>query len=86
MVVGESGTELWPSVWRAEGENTGFTVTNGCRDLGSGQGGSCLTPVLSVPLYPQDEYDDIVVHSGRSQNQLPPSPASKPLPDDPNPA
>ncbi|XP_059132643.1 NF-kappa-B inhibitor beta isoform X2 [Peromyscus eremicus] len=33
-----------------------------------------------------DEYDDIVVHSGRSQNRLPPSPASKPLPDDPNPA
>ncbi|KAB0391228.1 hypothetical protein E2I00_008850, partial [Balaenoptera physalus] len=30
-----------------------------------------------------DEYDDIVVHSGRSPNQLPPTPASKPLPDDP---
>ncbi|XP_002927437.2 NF-kappa-B inhibitor beta isoform X1 [Ailuropoda melanoleuca] len=30
-----------------------------------------------------DEYDDIVVHSGRSQNRLPPTPASKPLPDDP---
>ncbi|ERE49990.1 NF-kappa-B inhibitor beta-like protein, partial [Cricetulus griseus] len=33
-----------------------------------------------------DEYDDIVVHSGRSQNWLPPSPAPKPLPDDSNPA
>ncbi|XP_021059827.1 NF-kappa-B inhibitor beta [Mus pahari] len=33
-----------------------------------------------------DEYDDIVVHSGRSQNRPPPSPASKPLPEDPNPA
>ncbi|XP_057618316.1 NF-kappa-B inhibitor beta [Chionomys nivalis] len=32
-----------------------------------------------------DEYDDIVVHSGRSRNRLPPSPAPKPLPDDPNP-
>ncbi|XP_062966926.1 NF-kappa-B inhibitor beta [Cynocephalus volans] len=32
-----------------------------------------------------DEYDDIVVHSGRSQNQLPPTPASKPLPDNPKP-
>ncbi|XP_025865879.1 NF-kappa-B inhibitor beta [Vulpes vulpes] len=30
-----------------------------------------------------DEYDDIVVHSGRSQSRLPPTPASKPLPDDP---
>ncbi|KAM7059103.1 NF-kappa-B inhibitor beta [Molossus nigricans] len=30
-----------------------------------------------------DEYDDIVVHSGRSPNWLPPAPASKPLPDDP---
>nr|XP_023505451.1 NF-kappa-B inhibitor beta isoform X2 [Equus caballus] len=30
-----------------------------------------------------DEYDDIVVHRGRSQNPLPPAPASKPLPDDP---
>ncbi|XP_003420876.1 NF-kappa-B inhibitor beta [Loxodonta africana] len=30
-----------------------------------------------------DEYDDIVVHSGRSQDQLPPTPASSPLPDDP---
>ncbi|XP_006068750.4 NF-kappa-B inhibitor beta [Bubalus bubalis] len=30
-----------------------------------------------------DEYDDIVVHSGRSPNQLPPTPASKLLPDDP---
>ncbi|VFV34926.1 nf-kappa-b inhibitor beta isoform 1 [Lynx pardinus] len=30
-----------------------------------------------------DEYDDIVVHSGRGQNRLPPTPASKPLPDDP---
>lgn len=30
-----------------------------------------------------DEYDDIVVHSARSPNQLPPTPASKPLPDDP---
>uniref|UniRef100_A0AC11DBP0 NFKB inhibitor beta n=1 Tax=Ovis aries TaxID=9940 RepID=A0AC11DBP0_SHEEP len=30
-----------------------------------------------------DEYDDIVVHSGRSPSQLPPTPASKPLPDDP---
>lgn len=33
-----------------------------------------------------DEYDDIVVHSRRSQNRPPPSPAAKPLPDDPNPA
>ncbi|EGV93028.1 NF-kappa-B inhibitor beta [Cricetulus griseus] len=33
-----------------------------------------------------DEYDDIVVHSGRIQNWLPPSPAPKPLPDDSNPA
>ncbi|XP_025223760.1 NF-kappa-B inhibitor beta isoform X1 [Theropithecus gelada] len=32
-----------------------------------------------------DEYDDIVVHSGRSQTRLPPTPASKPLPDDPGP-
>uniref|UniRef100_G1RWX7 Uncharacterized protein n=1 Tax=Nomascus leucogenys TaxID=61853 RepID=G1RWX7_NOMLE len=32
-----------------------------------------------------DEYDDIVVHSGRSQTWLPPTPASKPLPDDPGP-
>uniref|UniRef100_A0A8C9NYN4 NF-kappa-B inhibitor alpha n=1 Tax=Spermophilus dauricus TaxID=99837 RepID=A0A8C9NYN4_SPEDA len=32
-----------------------------------------------------DEYDDIVVHSGRGQNRPPPTPASKPLPDDPNP-
>ncbi|KAF0876418.1 NF-kappa-B inhibitor beta [Crocuta crocuta] len=30
-----------------------------------------------------DEYDDIVVHSGRSQNRPPPTPASKRLPDDP---
>ncbi|XP_007953715.1 NF-kappa-B inhibitor beta [Orycteropus afer afer] len=30
-----------------------------------------------------DEYDDIVVHSGRSQDQLPLTPASNPLPDDP---
>ncbi|XP_021556719.1 NF-kappa-B inhibitor beta isoform X2 [Neomonachus schauinslandi] len=30
-----------------------------------------------------DEYDDIVVHSGWGQNRLPPTPASKPLPDDP---
>lgn len=30
-----------------------------------------------------DEYDDIVVHSGQSPNRLPPTPASKPLPDDP---
>nr|XP_004670489.1 NF-kappa-B inhibitor beta [Jaculus jaculus] len=33
-----------------------------------------------------DEYDDIIVHSGRSQNQLPPTLASKRLPDDPDPA
>uniref|UniRef100_A0A8C6RZ45 Nuclear factor of kappa light polypeptide gene enhancer in B cells inhibitor, beta n=1 Tax=Nannospalax galili TaxID=1026970 RepID=A0A8C6RZ45_NANGA len=33
-----------------------------------------------------EEYDDIVVHSGRSQNRLPPLQASKPLPDDPDPA
>ncbi|XP_030859740.1 NF-kappa-B inhibitor beta isoform X5 [Gorilla gorilla gorilla] len=32
-----------------------------------------------------DEYDDIVVHSSRSQTRLPPTPASKPLPDDPGP-
>ncbi|XP_037586630.1 NF-kappa-B inhibitor beta isoform X3 [Cebus imitator] len=32
-----------------------------------------------------DEYDDIVVHSGCSQTRLPPTPASKPLPDDPGP-
>ncbi|XP_010631139.1 NF-kappa-B inhibitor beta isoform X2 [Fukomys damarensis] len=32
-----------------------------------------------------DEYDDIVVHSGRSQSRLPPAPASTPLPDDPDP-
>ncbi|KAI2590870.1 NFKB inhibitor beta [Homo sapiens] len=32
-----------------------------------------------------DEYDDIVVHSSRSQTRLPPTPASKPLPDDPRP-
>ncbi|XP_003467300.2 NF-kappa-B inhibitor beta isoform X1 [Cavia porcellus] len=32
-----------------------------------------------------DEYDDIVVHSGRSQSKLPPAPASTPLPDDPDP-
>ncbi|XP_069313179.1 NF-kappa-B inhibitor beta isoform X2 [Eulemur rufifrons] len=32
-----------------------------------------------------DEYDDIVVHSGRSQTRLPPTSASKPLPDDPGP-
>ncbi|XP_073879572.1 NF-kappa-B inhibitor beta isoform X4 [Macaca fascicularis] len=32
-----------------------------------------------------DEYDDIVVHSGRSHTRLPPTPASKPLPDDPGP-
>ncbi|XP_004690662.2 PREDICTED: NF-kappa-B inhibitor beta [Condylura cristata] len=30
-----------------------------------------------------EEYDDIVVHSGQSQNQTPPTPAAKPLPDDP---
>ncbi|XP_058136202.1 NF-kappa-B inhibitor beta isoform X2 [Dasypus novemcinctus] len=29
------------------------------------------------------EYDDIVVHSARSHKQLPPSPASNPLPEDP---
>lgn len=33
-----------------------------------------------------DEYDDIVVHRGRSQKRLPPSPASRPPPDDSNPA
>ncbi|KAI6049043.1 NF-kappa-B inhibitor beta [Marmota monax] len=32
-----------------------------------------------------DEYDDIVVHSGRGQNRPPPTPASKPLPADPDP-
>ncbi|XP_050625199.1 NF-kappa-B inhibitor beta isoform X4 [Macaca thibetana thibetana] len=32
-----------------------------------------------------DEYDDIVVHSGRSHTRLPPTPASKHLPDDPGP-
>ncbi|XP_051018681.1 NF-kappa-B inhibitor beta [Acomys russatus] len=32
------------------------------------------------------EYDDIVVHSGRSQKQLPPSPVSRPLPDNSSPA
>ncbi|KAI5930154.1 NF-kappa-B inhibitor beta [Manis javanica] len=30
-----------------------------------------------------EEYDDIVVHSGQSPNWLPPTPSSKPLPDDP---
>ncbi|KAM6222848.1 NF-kappa-B inhibitor beta [Rhynchocyon petersi] len=30
-----------------------------------------------------DEYDDIVVHSRQSQDKLPPSPASNPLPDEP---
>ncbi|XP_066205419.1 NF-kappa-B inhibitor beta [Saccopteryx leptura] len=30
-----------------------------------------------------DEYDDIVVHSVQSPNRLPPTPALKPLPDDP---
>ncbi|KAM5237103.1 NF-kappa-B inhibitor beta isoform 2-T2 [Ctenodactylus gundi] len=32
-----------------------------------------------------DEYDDIVVHSGRSQKLLPPSPVSRVLPDGPDP-
>ncbi|XP_036988901.2 NF-kappa-B inhibitor beta [Artibeus jamaicensis] len=30
-----------------------------------------------------DEYDDIVVHSSRTANRIPPTQASKPLPDDP---
>ncbi|XP_054436785.1 NF-kappa-B inhibitor beta isoform X3 [Pteronotus mesoamericanus] len=30
-----------------------------------------------------DEYDDIVVHSDRTANRIPPTQASKPLPDDP---
>ncbi|XP_004636850.1 NF-kappa-B inhibitor beta [Octodon degus] len=32
-----------------------------------------------------DEYDDIVVHSGRSQSKLLPAPVSTPLPDNPDP-
>ncbi|XP_049642658.1 NF-kappa-B inhibitor beta [Suncus etruscus] len=31
-----------------------------------------------------DQYDDIVVHSGRSQHRSPPAPASRPLPADPD--
>ncbi|XP_075393307.1 NF-kappa-B inhibitor beta [Tenrec ecaudatus] len=30
-----------------------------------------------------EEYDDIVVHSGRSRDQIPPTPAAEPLPDAP---
>ncbi|XP_029781637.1 NF-kappa-B inhibitor beta [Suricata suricatta] len=45
--------------------------------------GPCSSSSDSDSVDESDEYDDIVVHSGRSQSRLPPAPASEPLPDDP---
>ncbi|KAF6078800.1 NFKB inhibitor beta [Phyllostomus discolor] len=45
--------------------------------------GPCSSSSDSDSRDEADEYDDIVVHSGRTANRIPPTQASKPLPDDP---
>uniref|UniRef100_A0A2K5W454 NFKB inhibitor beta n=1 Tax=Macaca fascicularis TaxID=9541 RepID=A0A2K5W454_MACFA len=64
-------TPLGSAMLRPEGEDDKPGPCSSSSDSDSGDEG--------------DEYDDIVVHSGRSHTRLPPTPASKPLPDDPGP-
>lgn len=80
------------SVW-VTGNDVGLRLLDVGLEGGAGKQGiarlewGTLDSPLSPPPHPfcfQDQYDDIVVHSGRSQHRSPPAPASRPLPADPD--
>ncbi|KAK2115821.1 hypothetical protein P7K49_006447 [Saguinus oedipus] len=74
------------------GANPAARMYGGCTPLGTPEPededdkpGPCSSSSDSDSRDEGEEYDDIVVHSSCSQTRLPPTPASKPLPDDPSP-
>ncbi|XP_011807915.1 PREDICTED: NF-kappa-B inhibitor beta [Colobus angolensis palliatus] len=80
----EESEEDWKLQLEAENYEDPRIFTHGLQ-ASNNLGTSTCQQAQAIRDRTQDEYDDIVVHSGRSQTRLPPTPASKPLPDDPGP-